>query len=129
MHGLQPLLEGSGRVQTDEEPNDMSTARLIFGQRLFRLSLLTILWVGAAAVIGFHSTRLQAACSQQIGYGTNAQCVAGDTCGEICGGTYAWCITTTCSQNLKCAGSDQYVGCNVGGCVNGLTGNCAACGS
>jgi hypothetical protein len=102
---------------------------LMLGRRVLRLSLLSILWVGLAAAIGFHSIRLHAACSPQIGYGTNAQCVAGDSCGEICGVTTAWCITETCSQNLKCAGADQYVGCNAGGCLNGVTGNCTACGS
>jgi len=108
----------------------MSTVRLIFGQRLLRLSLLSILWVGLAASIGFHSIKLHAACSPQIGYGANKQCMQGDSCGEICGVTAAWCITESCTQNLNCPlGVDQAVGCIYGGCFNGFQGNCTACGS
>jgi hypothetical protein len=102
---------------------------LMLGQRVLRLSLLSILWVGLATTIGFHSIRLHAACSPQIGYGGNSKCQQGDSCGEICGVTSAWCITETCTQNLTCAGSDQDIECITGGCLNGFQGNCTACGS
>jgi hypothetical protein len=92
-------------------------------RKVFQLCALAILWVGLTASIGY------AACSPLIGYGTNTQCVQGDSCGETCGVTTSWCITETCSQNLTCAGSDQYTGCILGGCLNGLWGNCSTCGS
>jgi len=100
-----------------------TTSSLMLGRKVLRLFLLSILWVGLSAAIGY------ATCTPQIGYGTNKQCQQGDSCGEICGVTSAWCITETCTQNLKCAGSYQDIECITGGCLNGLQGNCTACGS
>jgi hypothetical protein len=83
-------------------------------------------WVSLAS-LGFHSIKLHAECSPTLGYGSNSKCAQGADCGTICGTTSSWCITETCSQNLKCTGSDLNTACILGGCLNGLQGNCIAC--
>jgi hypothetical protein len=86
--------------------------------------LLSILWVCLTASIGY------ATCTPQIGYGTNKQCQQGDSCGEICGVTSAWCITETCTQSLSCFEAGyiaQDIECITGGCLNPAQGNCTTC--
>jgi hypothetical protein len=88
---------------------------------LMQKVVLSIVWVCLTASIGY------ATCTPQVGYGSNFKCQQGDSCGEICGVTSAWCITETCTQNLTCTGSDRAVECINGGCFNGFQGNCTAC--
>jgi len=104
----------------------MNAISLMFGRKAARLCLLSIFWVGLAALFGFQSIKLHAACSPQIGYGSNVKCQQGDSCGEICGVTSAWCITETCTLN-KCGGAQSNIECVTGGCLNGIQGDCSSC--
>jgi hypothetical protein len=103
----------------------MNTISSMLGKSILRLCLLSMLWVGLAAMLGFHSVKLHA-CTPMIGYGNNVKCQQGDSCGEICGTTSAWCITETCSLNA-CGGSTENIECVTGGCLNKVQGNCSSC--
>jgi len=107
----------------------MNTISSMLGRKVLRLCLLSILWVGIAALLGFRSP-MHAQCTDQIGYGTNHICQQGATCGSVtCAGTTVtyWCITETCTQNLTCTGPDQNKDCIALGCNNPAQGNCNAC--
>jgi hypothetical protein len=95
-----------------------------FGKPKFLCALVIAIFSSIAG--GVVSARAQ--CATATANGTNSTCIAGVSCGEVCGTTSYWCIYLSCNWTLNCSGTPgAYQGCNFGGCYNPITGNCSSC--